>query len=277
MSAYEELMDNIKMSDTSKKKIKNMYREVEKKEERYRKIAKGMKPAAAIAVCMVIVLVMGSLGNYGGTSVQNKFALTVEAAELIENNYVAAVIDGQEQGWAFSDTEDGQLSYYIETPFGCTGDNIRSITYQINKGAFQVIAPEGQSVITSGVATEALNTPTSTKTDDDRMNFYSEYTVDYDNQSSDAMTYALCGITPVSNVDAFFNLYDEYSLQEQNQVWQDAFDDIVVTCTVTFEDGTTDSKEIALSCMIMTAREAEPDNNVANPEQKSNYVVFELK
>ena len=90
-------------------------------------------------------------------SVLNSFTVTVSAAEVKKNKASGASTQGEEAsgkaqpkiyatastsyGSAWSGDENGKkVSYWILAPISCTGDNIKSVTYTINKGYFSVAA-----------------------------------------------------------------------------------------------------------------------------------------
>ena len=132
-----------------------------------------IKSTVAAAACLALVAGIGyghfpEIGNkpsqQGTTvtkttpqSVLNSFTVTVSAAEVKKNKTSGASAQGEEAsrkaqpkiyatastsyGSAWSGDENGKkVSYWILAPISCTGDNIKSVTYTINKGYFSVAA-----------------------------------------------------------------------------------------------------------------------------------------
>ena len=148
------------------------------------------KKIALAAACMAVVVAAGTLaGPVKGILEPSKagsedpilaavdqidklFTLQVKAAgdgdgqmvKLAEGNPVPVTIKDNKAGaWVLGadDTNGGTVDYCINIPqIVCEGDQIESITYSINNGAFQIVQPEdGESMIIDGqLYTGELNT-----------------------------------------------------------------------------------------------------------------------
>ena len=74
--------------------------------------------------------------------------------------------------------------------------------------------------------------------------YVSEYTVSYDRQSSDTTLIGICGEkTDAAIYDAVFG---DVSLEQEVDGRTSLMEGVEVTCTVTYADGTTDSKVIVV-------------------------------
>lgn len=139
------------------------------------------KRIALAAACMAVVVTAGTLAgpvknimeySRAGSEdallaavdqIDNLFTLQVKAAgagdgqmvPLTEGNPVPVTINGDKAGtWVLGadDINGSIVDYCINIPqIVCEGDQIESITYSINNGAFQIVQPEnGESIIVDG-------------------------------------------------------------------------------------------------------------------------------
>ena len=145
-----------------------------------------IKSTVAAAACLALVAGIG-YGHFSdigkspaqqGTkmtkttpqSVLNSLTVTVSAAEVKKNKASGGSTQGEEAsgkaqpkiyatastsyGSAWSGDESGKkASYWILAPISCTGDNIKSVTYTINKGYFSVAAKKDSKYL---IASESL-------------------------------------------------------------------------------------------------------------------------
>nr|WP_287559064.1 hypothetical protein [Roseburia sp.] len=130
---------------------------------------------------------------------ENSFSMTVYAADTaLKSGSPVPIFSGSKAlGWSLSgDPDTNTVSYCLLLPLTCEGDNIDTITYQINKGAFAVVGPEENSIIldsvpygktmTCGTNGDSLKYP---------VHYYTEFTVSYDRQTSDEAWIASVMIT----------------------------------------------------------------------------------
>ena len=130
-----------------------------------------IKSTVAAAACLALVagIGYGHFSNIGKSPVQpdtkmtkttpqsvlNSFTVTVSAAEVKKNKASGASTQGEEASGkaqpkiyaspsydsTWSGNEEGsKVAYWVVAPIACSGDNIKSITYTINKGYFSVVA-----------------------------------------------------------------------------------------------------------------------------------------
>lgn len=164
--------------------MNNMVRKEQNKRNRF------SKKIALAAACMAVVVAAGAVaGPLKGILEHSKaepqdpllaavdqidqfFSLQVKAAgskegqmvSLAEGKPVPVTINNEKMGaWVLGgdDINGGTVDYCINIPqIICEGDQIESITYSINNGAFQIVQPEGgNSIIADGQLYEGeLNT-----------------------------------------------------------------------------------------------------------------------
>lgn len=288
MSTYKHEMDKIKLSGQGKKRMLALYSSEVKKEEHGMK--RIIKPVVAVAACAAILLgytISGNMAVKEGSSQQeaqddHSFTMLVNAEELKEDKPVLTYIGGElNNGWAICGEEDGMVSYSLATDFACEGENIKTITYRINKGAFQIIKPEGVKLEDNGISmneTDELgnvmmlpvgNFPKGVFGDEDlsdeeqeeseNVDGYGavEYTLDYANQKPENVVFNICGKKKMSDADN--KIFGDRTVEEEKAGMDELLGDIVITCTATFTDGTTASREIVMENKIMTPKEVESE------------------
>lgn len=235
--------------------------------------------------------------------VDRMFTLQVRAEEtkepvlLAEGAPVPVSIRGDKKGsWVLgaNDTQGGILDYCIGLPeLFCEGDRIESITYSINRGAFQIVQPENEkSIIVNGLPYDGdLNTGSIGGDYDETRDgepsrpyetvLYKSFTLDYARQS-DAHTWInFCNVRPDSEEIISLLWGDDTSVEKFQSGVQKMLDDTVITCTVHYTDHTSQSANIQVDSRIMTRREAgdvlEQDMRPEDLEEQTVVITFELQ
>ena len=289
MSTYKHEMDKIRLSEQGKKRMLALYSSEVKKEELDMK--RFIKPVAAAAACAAILLgytVSGNMAVKEGSSQQNAkddhaFTMLVNAEELKEDSPVLTYSgDELNTGWAMSGEDDGTVSYSLATDFACEGENIKTITYRINKGAFQIIKPESVKLEDYGISMseteelgnvmmlpvgnfprgilgdESLSDEEQEKSENADGYGASEYTLDYTKQKPENVVFNICGKKNMG--DAYHKIFGENNTVEDEKAGMDELlGDIVITCTATFTDGTTASREIVMENKILLPKDVESE------------------
>lgn len=281
--------------------------------EAERKGKKMKKSLAAAAACAVLIAAAGVgsagfLGNAAGdqtetnqteiasnegttedvmTTISKAFALSVKAAESGEKTELTVgtpvAIGVETHAWAIGGYEGGTCEYCINLPLVCEGDNIESVTYSINKGAFQVIEDEDDSIISGGKEYEGSINAGSiggvydevTGKSQSITKYYTEFTLDYDRQESETTWINMCrdGIA-LSDFDLIWG--EDRTLEEMKKGYQELIDGVVITCTVNFSDGTSETAELEPGTILTTARELNLENAV-EPDEEDVFFTFERK
>lgn len=249
------------------------------------------------------------------TTVDNMFTLQVKAAEsgeepvlLTEGQPIPiALSDNKSTSWVLGadDMEGGILNYCISIPpLTCTGDNIKSITYSINKGAFQIVQPEnaeniiiggpenGESIVIGGKYYNGeLNTGNiGGDYSEDRDGapsrpfetvLYESFTLDYSRQSDEYTWINICN--ELCNSEDIISLLwnEESTIEEYNAGLQKMLEPTIITCTVHYTDNTSQSAQIKVDSSIMTRKDAgdilEPGTDPEDLEEKTTAFTFELQ
>ena len=252
------------------------------------KIVKMAKRITAVAACAALLVVATTAGSTlrqnnekNTTADSDLFTLRVMAAELDADSPQAYLSKEAGYDWAICETEEGGITYAIGVPLTCEGENIDSVTYSINQGAFQIVHPADSSIVLNGTAYEGeLNVPITggeENTNGDlgsSIDYYSSYTVDYDTQTSDTTWINICDNKPMAEADQNL-LFNNENLEDNAAFFNKLFKGVTITCTVNLTDGTTQSETINMHGQVLTFEEA--NIPAENPSRQSAFVMFELK
>lgn len=214
------------------------------------------------------------------------FTLKVNAEELTEGQQLPIMGMGAQKSWVICGEEDKQnINYCIGTLFTCEGDNIESITYSINKGAFQIIESPDESIVTDGVKYDGqMNTGMITagsdwEEDTEEIhyseNYYTSYTVAYDKQTYEKSSVNICNELASTAQEQEVVFGEEQSLEKLLEAYSRIVDGVVITCQVTYTDGTTSSRNIVVGSTIMTHEQAGEISET--PDEKDAYFTYELQ
>lgn len=246
-------------------------------------------------------------GNDGGllSALDKMFTLHVKAAEsdggqsgeaqtgeeqmaqLLAGQQVPLLSSDKASSWCLGgDDEEGVVDYCFNMPFTCVGDHIEKVTYSINNGAFQIVQPEGETIIVDGQLYEGELNTGSIGGDYNEENaglpsrpfetvLYKSFTLDYDRQSDEYTWINICNACPDS-MDIFDLLWgDGKSMEDMNSGMQKMLDNTVITCTVQYTDQTSQSVNIKVNTKIMSCAEAGEESKYE--DEKSVYITFELQ
>lgn len=291
-----------------------------------------IKSTVAAAACLALVAGIG-YGHFSdigkspaqqGTTVTkttpqgvlNSLTVTVSAAEVKKNKASGASTQGEEAsgkaqpkiyatastsyGSAWSGDENGKkVSYWILAPISCTGDNIKSVTYTINKGYFSVAAKKNSKYLIasesklrkkpenkSGVA---LGFSDSEDPEADSLydqNEYTSFTVSGTEKPEKKFRIAFVGEGNLTK-KGFSALFENVgkNLQEDLKARQQLIGDTVITCTATYKDGSQKSVDIKVGTEILTGKEAGIDTTAEGIDEvtedmaakKDVYTTFEVQ
>lgn len=191
----------------------------------------------------------------------NPFVLTCYAAEMEQGVRIPVLLEGgacNNYGIGEGDTL-GTIYFSIGTNFTCQGENIESIKYQINKGAFSIVESketpsivdykqyDGEEVCSMFGFVDGELQPGQDESES-KYNSYmaTEYTVSYDNQSSDSTLIGVCGFTDDKNVfDKVFG--SDTSVDNKIEGFSEMTKEIEITCTVQYKDQTTETKVVTIT------------------------------
>ena len=270
---------NLAFSQIKNERVANMEQNISNNQDFQKKAKRGKtvrRTCAAVAACAALVVAAGSW--YAGQPVDQKeiatqsgdeyietipklFMLTAKAAETgkrieMTKGKPVAITTEDADSWVLGGNEDGTWSYCFNLPFQCEGENIDSVSYSINRGAFQVVELEGTSIIASGKeAEEPVNSGLIGGSDYEAIpttiNYYTEYTLDYDRQESDA-TWINMVRDDITFSDPDLPQSENKSDEDVKKVFDELFGDVMITCTLHFTDGTSETIEVEPGVIVTT-------------------------
>ncbi|MGN0342672.1 MAG: hypothetical protein ACI4DO_07750 [Roseburia sp.] len=270
-----------------------------KKRVRKKKMNKIVKSGIAVAACAALVATAGVGANYRniisangdrGADSGSPFAITAFAAEM-EQGKTVPVILGQQQSWVLSgEADENTINYVILTDFQCEGENIDSITYSINQGAFNISEIPSDGIIMDAVEYEGeMSCGDIGAIEDEEGNIVSErrwvkeYTVSYEAQKNDTTFISICGEKTLSGPVYVVWSGNEENYEEEARIYDELLEGVEITCTAHFTDGTSASQVITAGGQVMTFAEAgmcqegEIYNTGESGDTKGAFFIFELK
>ena len=306
----EEIEVNLSLDAGQSDRRKSIWR------ERNMRAGKILKPVAAVAACAVLVVGVGihklpdwqttkqeiASGNIAEVveQVKNSFTVSVQAAEhkiALEKNKAAALVAGGDSFgsvWG-GDPDLREVDYSIDASPVVEGENIEKITYSINHGAFQVYAPEGSDIfqdvkeykgemnVGATVSKEIAKKIEKGEKGKYEEKYLTSYTIRPKDQNSKKIDVDICDNHKVSK-KTYKKLWgddNDTSLKEEAEGRNEVLNDLTITCTVTYKDGTTDTFDIAVEEKIMTFEEAGmPEEELGEElieQGKAIFTVFRLK
>ena len=145
------------------------------------------------------------------------------------------------------------------------GEDIETVTYSINNGAFQIVQPENESerIIDDGKLYEGeMHTGLIGGDYSEENNglpsrpyetvLYRSFTLDYERQSDEYTWINICNSCPYD--EEIFNLIwgEKATLEDYSDAIDKLLDHTVITCTVHYADGTEQSADIRVGSRIIT-------------------------
>ena len=285
-----------------------------------------IKSTVAAAACLALIAGIGyghfpEIGNKSsqqGTtvtkttpqSVLNSFTVTVSAAEVKKrkaSGVSGASIQGEEtsgkaqpkiyaspsygSAWA-GNPEGSKVTYWVIAPITCSGDNIKSVTYTINKGYFSVVAKKNSKylIASESKSTKAENWFGFNEYADYAKKEYTSFTVSGTEKPEEKFQIAFVGEGMLSKKGkkALFN--GDEGLQAEAEAHQELIGDTVITCTATYNDGSQKSVDVKVGTEVLgildvlSAQEAEDDaaakgkGKIKDPlKRKDVYTTFEVQ
>lgn len=231
----------------------NINLEMKSKTMKKRNNFKVVRAVAAVAACAVLVF---SGINYSGVfNKNNSFTMNVYAADLKEGSAVPVKIEGASNTWTIDNTFGKETFVTISFPMTIKGENIKSVDYALSKGCFQVNYVKGKSLVTGGEITEGLGRRVphdkmieeAKKTENwelDEDTYYKNFSLSYDKQAEDLFFVDILNSEVYDSAKLAPYWDKNASTAQKLDALNYVFDDIVVTCTVTFNNGDKAKKEI---------------------------------
>ena len=300
--------EDIEVPEIVQLKAEEAFMQIKKKgldnytmKDKHKNFSKLITSSAALCACTVLFATLGHFKPFTSATEQraetnilhfteknditqsltNMFTLQVYAAdapEASENGFVTLqpgkgfVFTENNLGSVLCGNEEGNISYCIGTRFLCEGKNIESITYSIENAAFQIVEPKDSSII---IDYKEYNEPLNTGTIGEFGNglsvrrHYKSYTVDYKEQFNDRTWINICNETnlPWETLFAESNTLEDI-VNAKNEMMKD----VVITCTVHYTDGTSDSGTLTIGGAIVI-----PEEPIGVPEKDKAFAGFEFR
>lgn len=295
-----------------KERAEAMKNNKEEQKKEFSGIRKFVKPMIAAAACAVLAAGVGAGSRMvknpvleikdGSDEVSEQdrevqksmFTMTAYAKELEPEKPVpvtGAEVSTSKRSWALGGSEDeGSVTYCIGTAFLCQGEGIERVSYQISRGAFQIVQPidPDERIIVDGQPFEGeLNVGSIGGRYDETVEvppelwetaLYQSFTLDYDRQSDEDTWINICNEIPDSRDILDLIWGDGHSLEDKNEGINRMLDGTVITCTAYYADGTTQSVNIEVGSRVMTYEEAgEAYEEEIPPDTKEVFLTFEVK
>lgn len=271
---YKRTFDDIILEDAEKDKVKALFLQADlRKEDTKMKTKKRIQEAAVCAAALAVILLANMLYSTSwrqGT--QNCFTVLAYARELTKGGEVYSTEYESKSSGICGSGDD--VNFGFGFPVKCEGKNIDTITYSIQNGIFVITNPAGESIVVRGQepeqyleVMETFHYPVqeqepqedadglrSIVLPDYEVKQYHSFTVDYEHQD-DVMTVVSVADTSdswegekLNQYKAFgYNLDREHSPEEELEIRSFFTKDMGITCTVTYKDGTTETKNIEVT------------------------------
>lgn len=238
------------------------------------KTNKMIKWSVSVAVCAAIIIGGIIYGNhYDDKPINpsdnkvtpakpNSFTIMAMASELKENEpFIMKGVDAR-SGVSITQSSNhhGQLEYTIHLPFICEGENIETVTYQVNTGTFQLLGnPDSIDIVAGteydGPEITSAYWPNDFNADNFENEFgappfeasyYTEYTVAYDKQQNNDLIIAVAGF---GKIDAPSRIRMKNDRNTRANAYNELVGTITITCTANYQDGSSESQNIRVTAV----------------------------
>ncbi|MBR1852820.1 MAG: hypothetical protein IJ794_06725 [Lachnospiraceae bacterium] len=196
-------------------------------------------------------------------------------------------------------SESDEISYRFVFKFLCEGAHIEKITYSVNKGVLQICQPKDRESIAIeaepapykdyGMSIHAEDDVTEYWWDDLDDQVYYSYTVAYDRQTAPYTDFSVCGEKKMNDIDVEGLrrpegvTWPEYEVNSRYvNAMKQMVGDIIITCTVYYDDGTSENADIKIIPKVMTLEEAGfgeryPETSKEDLATKQFFIAYELQ
>lgn len=225
-------------------------------------------------------------------TIEKVFALALKEAKdgqtrELETGKPVAIKPEWASSWVIcGDEESSHYSYCLGLPVVCEGEDIDSVTYSVNQGAFEIVEAKSASIVTDMKKYDGIinagsiggGTDEATGEEMDTTTAYcTEFTLDYDRQFSETTWINMVRdhiFLTDDDADAVFG--DGKNVEKRCAAMQKLIDGLSVTCTVHFTDGTEQTAQLEVNAVMGTAKELGIENAV-DPDAKDVFFIFERK
>lgn len=295
---YKNALGKIRLSNSEKEKARNLFYETETQKLKGRsgnmKANKFIKAAFAAAASLIVILtgsiVISSLHEKqnhitkNNTS-DNSFSVTAYAQEITKTGKVfpdtrASLVHAM--GW----DSNGRINFSFLFPLECKGGNIDTVTYKIKEGVFEISNPVGKSIVIHGEKPDTelelsssiiVNDLGYDKESGYEFNQYKSFTLDYNNQTNAKTCISVSDVSDLwpsekkNEVQKFIN--SQMGNYEKKMLSDLFTKNLGITCTVTYNDGSTDTKNISVSSEIVKPSDV-LDEEIPESENYETVAIF---
>ena len=242
-----------------------------------------IQSTVAAAVCLALIFGIGYKINLEQLGLQktetvkpektqttadtNSFVVKVNAAEIKhtkKNQMKIYANPSYTSIWCEGDAGKQFVSYNIKTPLQFEGNNIKTVTYRINKGHFFVTKAEHSKYFKEGELCKGSS-----------QSNYRFFTVNAKETPEKQFTVSITDDDcKISSADATALFDGKAESDSELHARNKALGNVTITCTATFNDGTQKSVNIKVKHQKLTG--AQVQNSKFNKDKKYIFVTFEV-
>ena len=242
-----------------------------------------IQSTVAAAVCLALIFGIGYKINLEQLGIQktetvkpdktqttadtNSFVVKVNAAEIKhtkKNQMKIYANPSYTSIWCEGDAGKQFVSYNIKTPLQFEGNNIKTVTYRINKGHFFVTKAEHSKYFKEGELCKGSS-----------QSNYRFFTVNAKETPEKQFTVSITdNDCKISSADATALFDGKAESDSELHARNKALGNVTITCTATFNDGTQKSVNIKVKHQKLTG--AQVQNSKFNKDKKYIFVTFEV-
>ena len=242
-----------------------------------------IQSTVAAAVCLALIFGIGYKINLEQLGIQktetvkpdktqttadtNSFVVKVNAAEIKhtkKNQMKIYANPSYTSIWCEGDAGKQFVSYNIKTPLQFEGNNIKTVTYRINKGHFFVTKAEHSKYFKEGELCKGSSQAN-----------YRFFTVNAKETPEKQFTVSITDDDcKISSADATALFDGKAESDSELHARNKALGNVTITCTATFNDGTQKSVNIKVKHQKLTG--AQVQNSKFNKDKKYIFVTFEV-
>ena len=231
-----------------------------------------IQSAVAAAACLALILGIGyktiKPEKVQTTADTNSFVVKVNAAEIKhtkKNQMKIYANPSYTSIWCEGDAGKQFVSYNIKTPLQFEGNNIKTVTYRINKGHFFVTKAEHSKYFKEGELCKGSS-----------QSNYNFFTINAKETPEKKFTVSITDDDcKISSADAKALFDGKAESDSELQARNKALGNVTITCTATFNDGTQKSVNIKVKHQKLTG--AQTDSSKFEKNKKYIFVTFEVE
>lgn len=231
-----------------------------------------IQSAVAAAACLALIWGIGyktiKPEKAQNTAVTNSFVVKVNAAEIKhtkKNQMRVYANPGYTSIWCEGDAGKQFVSYNIKAPLQFEGNNIKTVTYRINKGHFFVTKAEHSKYFKEGELCKGSS-----------QSNYCFFTVNAKETPEKQFTVSITdNDCKISSADATALFDGKAESDSELHARNKALGNVTITCTATFNDGTQKSVNIKVKHQKITG--AQTNSSKFEKDKKYIFVTFAVE